>query len=115
MFFKKDNPLGYSLLKRCQDANYDCHLVHSPSEVIEQLELMKRLQAVIIVDACCKAVGSSGAAAEKTLSPEKRIPESSLEVLSRLAAYTYGILWYLCHEHCHSSHSYLEVEKVLRT
>lgn len=79
----ESNPLGHVLLKRCQDADYECHLIHSEEEVIEQLEEMKRHQAVIVVDACHKTAGSSAAAAGKT-SSGKRVPESSLEKLSRL-------------------------------
>ena len=52
--------------------------------MIEQLEEMKRHQAVIVVDAYHKTAGSSAAAAGKTFSPGKRVPESSLEKLSRL-------------------------------
>lgn len=84
MNFSESNPLGHVLLKRCREAGYDCHLVHSEEEVIEQLEEMKRHQAVIIVDAYHKTAGSSAAAAGKTFSPGKRVPESSLEKLSRL-------------------------------
>ena len=84
MNFSESNPLGHVLLKRCREAGYDCHLVHSEEEVIEQLEEMKRHQAVIVVDAYHKTAGSSAAAAGKTFSPGKRVPESSLEKLSRL-------------------------------
>ena len=80
----ESNPLGHVLLKRCQEADYDCHLVHSEHEVIGQLEEMKRHQAVIVVDACHKTTGSSAAAAGKMSSSGKRVPESSLEKLSRL-------------------------------
>ena len=80
------------LLKRCRDAGYDCHLVHSEEEVIEQLEEMKRHQAVIVVDTCHKSAGSSAAAAGKTFSSGKRVPESSLEKLSRLVyRYTWEV------------------------
>lgn len=83
LYFMESNPLGHVLLKRCRDADYECHLVHSEDQVIEQLEDIRH-QAVIVIDTCHKASGSSAAAADKSSSVGKRVAERSLEKLSRL-------------------------------
>lgn len=83
MYFTEGNPLGHVLLKRCHDADYECHLVHSEGQVIEQLE-DTRHQAVVVVDACHKPSGSSAAAADETSTSGKRVVERSLNKLSRL-------------------------------
>lgn len=81
----ESNPLGHILLKRCRETDHECHLVHSEAQVIEQLDV--RHQAVIVVDTCQKAGGSSAAAADKTSSSGKRVRERSLERLSRLVCH----------------------------
>lgn len=43
------DPLGHVLLKRCLDADYDCHLVHEESRVIENLNDLRH-QTVVLVD-----------------------------------------------------------------
>ena len=80
----ESNPLGHVLLKRCRDADYDCHLVHSEEQVQEQLE-DTRHQAVIVIDALHKTRSSAAAAANKSTSlGGKRASESSIVNLSRL-------------------------------
>ena len=83
LYFMESNPLGHVLLKRCRDADYECHLVHSQVEVIEQLE-DTRHQAVIVVDTHYKASGASAPTADTASSSGNRIAENSLDKLSRL-------------------------------
>ena len=83
LYFMESNPLGHLLLKRCRDADYECHLVHNEEQVQEQLE-DTRHQAVIIVDALHKSRSPVAAAANKTSSlGEKKANERSIDSLSR--------------------------------
>lgn len=50
MYLAEGDPLGHMLLRRCRGADYDCHLVHEESEVIENLTDLRH-QTVVLVDA----------------------------------------------------------------
>lgn len=49
LYLAEGDPLGHVLLKRCLDADYDCHLVHEESRVIENLNDLRH-QTVVLVD-----------------------------------------------------------------
>jgi chromosome condensin MukBEF complex kleisin-like MukF subunit len=50
LYLAEGDPLGHVLLRRCREADYDCHLLHNESQVIENLTDLRH-QTVVLVDA----------------------------------------------------------------